>query len=36
MTHFEKVQADMYAAMKSGEKEATITLRTLLAKLKEK
>lgn len=36
MTHFEKVQADMYAAMKSGEKEKTNTLRGVLSKLKDK
>ena len=36
MTHFEKVQADMYAAMKSGEKEKTNTLRSVLSKLKDK
>ena len=36
MTHFEKVQADMYAAMKSGEKEKVNTLRNVLSKLKDK
>ena len=36
MTHFEKVQADMYTAMKSGEKEKTNTLRSVLSKLKDK
>ena len=36
MTHFEKVQSDMYAAMKSGEKEKTNTLRSVLSKLKDK
>ena len=36
MTHFEKVQADMYAAMKSGEKEKANTLRNVLSKLKDK
>ena len=36
MTHFEKVQADMYAAMKSGEKEKANTLRSILSKLKDK
>ena len=36
MTHFEKVQADMYAAMKSGEKEKTNTLRSVLSKFKDK
>ena len=36
MTHFEKVQVDMYAAMKSGEKEKANTLRNVLSKLKDK
>ena len=36
MTHFKKVQADMYAAMKSGEKEKANTLRNVLSKLKDK
>ena len=36
MTHFEKVQADMYAAMKSGEKDKANTLRNVLSKLKDK
>ena len=36
MTHYEKVQADMYAAMKSGEKEKANTLRIVLSKLKDK
>ena len=36
MTHFEKVQADMYTAMKSGEKERANTLRNVLSKLKDK
>ena len=36
MTNFEKVQADMYAAMKSGEKEKVNTLRNVLSKLKDK
>ena len=36
MTHFEKVQADMYAAMKSGDKEKANTLRNVLSKLKDK
>ena len=36
MTHYEKVQADMYAAMKSGEKEKANTLRNVLSKLKDK
>ena len=36
MTHFEKVQADMYIAMKSGDKEKANTLRNVLSKLKDK
>ena len=36
MTHFEKVQADMYTAMKSGEKDKANTLRNVLSKLKDK
>jgi len=36
MTHYEKVQADMYTAMKSGEKERANTLRNVLSKLKDK
>ena len=36
MTHFEKVQADMYNAMKSGDKEKANTLRNVLSKLKDK
>ena len=36
MTHYEKVQADMYTAMKSGEKEKANTLRNVLSKLKDK
>ena len=36
MTNFEKVQADMYAAMKSGEKDKANTLRNVLSKLKDK
>ena len=36
MTHFKKVQVDMYAAMKSGEKEKANTLRNVLSKLKDK
>ena len=36
MTHFEKVQADMYTAMKSGDKEKANTLRNVLSKLKDK
>ena len=36
MSVFEQIQKDMYAAMKTGEKEKTGTLRTTLAKLKDK
>ncbi|MEE2918271.1 MAG: GatB/YqeY domain-containing protein, partial [Candidatus Neomarinimicrobiota bacterium] len=36
MSVFEQIQKDMYAAMKAGEKEKTGTLRTTLAKLKDK
>ena len=36
MTHFEKVKADMYTAMKSGDKEKANTLRNVLSKLKDK
>ncbi len=36
MKHFEKIQSDMYQAMKSGEKEIANTLRNVLAKLKDK
>ena len=36
MTHFEKVQADMYTSMKSGDKEKANTLRNVLSKLKDK
>ena len=36
MTHLEKVQADMYTAMKSGDKEKANTLRNVLSKLKDK
>ena len=36
MTQFEKIQADMYTAMKSGEKEKANTLRNVLSKLKDK
>ena len=36
MTHFQKVQADMYTAMKSGDKEKANTLRNVLSKLKDK
>ena len=33
---YEKIQSDMYTAMKAGEKEKASTLRTVLAKLKDK
>ena len=36
MKHFKKIQSDMYQAMKSGEKEKANTLRSVLAKLKDK
>ena len=36
MDYIEKVKVDMYAAMKSGDKDKAGTLRTLLAKLKDK
>ena len=36
MVLYEKIQSDMYTAMKSGEKEKASTLRTVLAKLKDK
>ena len=36
MSLFKKIQDDMYTAMKRGEKETTKTLRTTLAKLKDK
>ena len=36
MTHFEKIQADMYGAMKSGDKEKANTLRSIISKLKDK
>ena len=36
MTHFEKIQANMYEAMKSGEKVKANTLRSVLSKLKDK
>ena len=36
MTHFEKIKADMYEAMKSGEKVRANTLRNVLSKLKDK
>ena len=36
MTHFEKIQTDMYEAMKSGEKVKANALRSVLSKLKDK
>ena len=36
MTDFEKIQTDMYEAMKSGEKEKANTLRSVISKLKDK
>jgi len=36
MTDFEKIQTDMYGAMKSGEKEKANTLRSVISKLKDK
>ena len=36
MDYIETIKVDMYAAMKSGDKEKAGTLRTLLAKLKDK
>ena len=36
MDYIEKIKVDMYAAMKSGDKDKSGTLRTLLAKLKDK
>ncbi len=36
MTQFEKIQTDMYSAMKSGEKEKANTLRNIISKLKDK
>ncbi len=36
MSLYNKIQNDMYSAMKSGNKEETNTLRTTLAKLKNK
>jgi|TARA_B110000116_G_C16725608_1_gene531228 uncharacterized protein YqeY len=36
MNFIERIKKDMYLAMKSGEKEKSATLRTLLAKLKDK
>ena len=36
MVLYEKIQSDMYTAMKAGQKEKASTLRTVLAKLKDK
>ncbi|GIT31932.1 MAG: hypothetical protein Ct9H300mP2_0110 [Candidatus Neomarinimicrobiota bacterium] len=36
MSLMDKVQQDMYIAMKSGDQIKTSTLRTLLSKLKDK
>ena len=36
MVLYEKIQSDMNTAMKAGEKEKASTLRTVLAKLKDK
>jgi len=36
MVLYEKIQSDMYTAMKAGEKEKASTLRTVLAKLKDR
>ena len=36
MVLYEKIQSDMYTAMKAGEKEKASTLRNVLAKLKDK
>lgn len=36
MTLFEKIQTDMYAAMKARQKEKTATLRITLSKIKDK
>lgn len=36
MSLFETIQSDMYQAMKAGEKQKLITLRGLIAKLKDK
>ena len=36
MSLFKEIQDDMYSAMKAGEKDTTKTLRTTLAKLKDK
>ena len=36
MSLSEQIQKDMYAAMKNGEKDKTVTLRSALSKLKDK
>jgi len=36
MDYMEIIKVDMYAAMKSGDKDKAVALRTLLAKLKDK
>ena len=36
MNYMDRIKADMYAAMKSGDKDKAGALRTLLAKLKDK
>ena len=36
MSLSEQIQKDMYAAMKNGEKDKTVTLRSTLSKLKDK
>ena len=36
MSYFEQIKADMYSSMKSGDKEKTATLRTVLSILKAK
>ena len=36
MSYFEQIKADMYSSMKSGDKEETATLRTVLSILKAK
>ena len=36
MSFIESIKTDMYSAMKSGDKEKVVTLRTLLSKLKDR
>ena len=36
MNFIESIKTDMYSAMKSGDKEKVVTLRTLLSKLKDR